>query len=59
MTKRKVNWTVTEFNLTGCICDSQQSYEFSQLNFLLSWASSGQDEKKKINGNINGSRTFK
>ena len=48
------------FNLTGrnC-CNSQQDFEFSQLNYLLSWAFSRQDKKIKIIGVINGSVTFK
>ena len=25
------------FNLMGCDCDSQQGFEFTQLNSLLSW----------------------
>ena len=40
------------------ICDSQQGFEFSWLNSLLSWAFSRQDKKIKINGIINGSLTF-
>ena len=37
------------------ICDSQQSFEFSWLNNLLSWAFSWQDKKIEI---INGSVKF-
>ena len=41
------------------ICDSQQGFEFSWLNSLLSWAFSQQGKKIKISGIINGSTTFR
>ena len=41
------------------ICDSQQSFEFSWLNSLLSWAFSQQGKKIKISGIIKGSMTFR
>ena len=39
------------------ICGSRQSFEFSRLNYLLSWAFPRQDKKIKI-GIINGSVKF-
>ena len=39
--------------------DSLQGFEFSRLNFVLSWALSQQDQTIKINGNINESVIFK
>ena len=39
--------------------DSQQGFEFSQLNSLLLWAFSRQDKMIKMNGIINGSMTLK
>ena len=41
------------------IHDSQQGFEFSQLDTLLSWAFSQQDKKIEINGITNRSVTFK
>ena len=41
------------------IRDSQQGFEFSWLNSLLTWALSQQDKKMKITGIIKESMTFK
>ena len=46
-------------NLRVVIRDSRQDFQFSQLNSLLSWAFSRQDEKIKVNGIINAYVAFK